>query len=165
MNVLLFAATLEASIRQEIEAVTRQAPDELQPFLTVLGKFQVEFELLLDRAQYTNVDVGRYPGVDLAALLGTDDAWQKILRDFAAAAEKKVTSLTALWMVQALVEKSGQLYHQAGANSAHPSTRLFFASLAETKNMLRRRIDGLMRVMYNEIWADIGFAPVLLGKD
>ncbi|MDR3591895.1 MAG: hypothetical protein P4N41_19750 [Negativicutes bacterium] len=165
MNVLLCAATLEASIRQEMEAVIQQAPDELQPFLAAVGKFQAGFELLLDRAQYTDVDAGRYPGVDSAALLGGDEVWQKILRDFSAATEKNLFSLTALWMTQALVEKSGQFYQQAAANSAHPATRLFFASLAETKHMLRRRVDGLMRVIYNSVWAEIGFAPFLLGKD
>lgn len=165
MNVLLCAATMEASIRQEIEAVIRQAPGELQPFWEAIGKFQVEFELLLDRAQYINVDSGRYPMVDSAALLGSDDAWQKIRQNFAIVSDKNISSLTALWMTYALVEKSGQFYQQAAANSAHPSTRLFFGSLAETKNMLRRRIDGLMRVLYNEIWAEIGFAPFLLGKD
>jgi hypothetical protein len=165
MNVLLCAATLEASIRQEIEAVTQQAPGELQPFWEVIGKFQVGFELLVDRAQYTDVDTGRYPGVDSAALLGSDETWQKIQRDFAAVPEKTISSLTALWMIQALVEKSGQFYQQAAANSAHPSARLFFSSLAETKNMLRRRVDGLMRVVYNEIWAEIGFAPFTLGKN
>jgi len=165
MNVLLCAATLEASIRQEIEAVIQTAPGELQPFWSAIGKFHVEFELLLDRAQYTDVDSSRYPGVDSVALLGSDDAWQKLLRDFAAVPDKTISSLTALWMTHTLVEKSGQFYQQAAANSPHPTTRLFFSSLAETKNMLRRRVDGLMRVLYNEIWAEIGFAPFLLGKD
>lgn len=165
MTVLQYAATLEASIRQEIELIIRQAPNELQPFLTAVGKFQVEFELLIDRAQYTNVDKSRYPEVDPAVLLGSDDNWQKITRDFAAVTGNSAPNLATLWMAQALMAKSGQLYQQAAANSAHPATRLFFSSLAETKNMLVRRIDGLTRVVYNEVWAELGFAPFLLGKD
>lgn len=165
MEQLGFAAAMEASIRQEIEHFTKQAPSELNALLGIVGKFQVEFELLLDRAQCTDINTGRYPAVDATLLLGSDDDWQVVVQKFAAAQDKTAANLTLLWMIHSLVEKSGQFYQQAGLNSAHPSTRLFMSSLTETKNMLRRRIDGVLRVMYNEIWSDIGFAPVQLGKD
>ena len=165
MNVMHCAAMLEASIRQEIEATTGQAPGELQPFLAAVGKFQGEFELLLDRAQYTDIDTGRYPEVEAMTLLGNDGDWQEVLQQIGPLGEKALAALTTIWMIQALVEKSGQFYQQAALNSAHPSTRLFFRSLTEIKGMLRRRVDGLLRVLYNQVWSDIGFAPVLLGKD
>jgi len=165
MDQLSFAAAMESGIRQEIEYIGREAPPELKPFLDIVGKFQVEFELLLDRGQCTNIDTGCYPEVDPLVLLGTDSQWQELTRVFGQVAEKSTADLTALWMIQALIEKSGQLYQQASINSAYPATRLFMRSMTEAKSMLRRRIDGLLRVLYNEMWADLGFAPLVLGKD
>lgn len=165
MDRFHFAASLEASLRKELENVSKQASPELQPFLDMVNKFQVEFELLLDRAQYTNVDTAKYPAVEATGLLGNDATWQKIVQDFGQEKDKSVEDITVLWMLQILMEKSGQFYLQAAANSAHPAARLFFSSMAEAKGMLRRRFDGMLRVLYNETWANLGFAPFILGKD
>ena len=163
MQVLRFAASLEAQIRQEVEVVMAQSPAGLQTLVTAVGHFQAEIELLLDRAQGTDVDTGRYPEVNAAALLGPDSVWQEAAAGVAR--ESTVGALASLWFLHTLTERSGQFYQQAALNSAHPSTRLFFASLAEVKAMLRRRLDGVLRALYNEAWAEVGFAPFLLGKD
>lgn len=165
MRDFQFAAAMEASIRQEIERLTDFAPQELQPALSLLGNFQAEFELLLDRVQLTNVDKGSYPSVNSETLLGADNAWQQVAERFGAAQDKTAANLAVLWSVHALMEKSGQFYQQAALNSPHPATRLLMNSLGEVKSMARRRVDALLRVMYNEIWADVGFAPAKLGKD
>ena len=165
MAYLQFAAALEASIRQAIEEITQHAPEELQPFMAAAAKYQVEFELLIDRAQYTDIDTGRYPEVELEILFGPDTAWQKLMHSFATTDDKIIANLTALWMISALIEKSAQFYQQASLNNAHPAGRLFLRSLAETKSMLRRRIDGLVRIISNEVWSDLGFSPAVLGKD
>ncbi|HMM20496.1 MAG TPA: hypothetical protein PKA10_07130 [Selenomonadales bacterium] len=165
MREFQFAAAMEASIRQELERFMESAPQELQAALTMIGRFQAEFELLLDRAQLTNVDAGSYPEVNGEFLLGADSSWQQLAGDFGVVRDKTAANLTVLWAVHALMEKSGQFYQQAALNSAHPATRLLMASLGEVKSMARRRVDGLLRVIYNEVWADVGFAPSKLGKD
>lgn len=165
MKTFQFAASLEAQIRQEVEVVVAQTPDELQAVVAAVGRFQAEFELLIDRAQYVNVDTGRYPEVDAATLLGPDGVWQEATARLGAAEETTVPGLASLWFLHTLTEKSGQYYQQAALNSAHPATRLFLGSLAEVKTMLRRRLDGLLRQLYNAAWTEVGFAPFVLGKD
>lgn len=165
MQVLRFAASLEAQIRQEVEVVMAQSPPGLQALVTAVGHFQAEIELLLDRAQGTDIDTGRYPEVNAAALLGPDSVWQEAAASVTEATDSPVVGLASMWFLHTLTERSGQFYQQAALNSAHPSTRLFFASLAEVKTMLRRRLDGVLRALYNSAWAEVGFAPFLLGKD
>lgn len=165
MKTFQFAASLEAQIRQDVEVIVAQAPAGLKAVAAAVGKFQAEFELLLDRAQYVDVDTGRYPEVDAAILLGPDGVWQEAAAELAAAEETTVPGLAALWFLHTLTVKSGQYYQQAALNSAHPATRLFLGSLAEVKTMLRRRLDGLLRQLYNAAWAEVGFAPFVLGKD
>lgn len=165
MNSLVCAASLEASIRQELENMGGHLPPTLQPFIEAIHKFQAGFELLLDRAQGVDVNKGKFPPVSARELLGEDDAWQHLTKSFSSAQDKSLTNLTALWMIYTLIEKSTQFYQQASKNSAHPAERLFFGSLAEIKGMLRRRIDSLTRIMYNELWGEVGFAPFILGKD
>ena len=164
MNGFNFAAAMEGTIRQELELISKRSSSQLQPFWEMVSKFQAEFELLLDKAQYTNIDTHSYPVVDASILLGADNVWQEIVYNFGQA-EKNNTDMAVLWMMQAATEKSGQFYIQAAANSAHPSTRIFFSSLAEAKNMLRRRFDKMLRILYNENWGNLGFAPFILGKD
>jgi hypothetical protein len=165
MNELRFAAAMEGAVRQEMEALVSQVSPELLQAISLINKFQVEFELLLDRVQCVDINTGKYPAVDAAVLLGNDEVWQKALQQLGERTVKSSIDLTVLWMIHSLVEKSGQYYHQAALNSAHPATRLLLSSLAETKNMLKRRVDSLLRVLYNGIWSEIGFAPFVLGRD
>ncbi len=165
MQVFQFAAILEAQIRQEVEVVMAQSPPELQTVVTAVGTFQAGIELLVDRAQYVDVDSGRYPEVSAAELLGPDSVWQEATAKLGTSGESTVVGLASLWFLIVLTEKSGQYYQQAALNSAHPATRLFFSSLAEVKGMLRRRLDGLLRQLYNAAWTQVGFAPFVLGKD
>jgi hypothetical protein len=165
MDPINFAATLEASIRQDFEQIIPRAPEELSPLLNLLTNIQTQFELILDRAQGTRTDIPKYPAVDAMSLLGSDEVWRKTTSDFANATNKSTTDLVILWTMLELTEKSGQFYQQAVMNSAHPATRLFLSSLVEVKAILRRRIDAVLRVMYNEIWTSLGFAPFILGKD
>lgn len=165
MRVFQFAAAMEASIRQEAERITDQVPAGLEPVLAAVAAFQAEFELLIDRAQYTDVDTGRYPEVGTTTLLGTEKVWLGAAARLKEAGANNAAVLATLWLLYSLVDKSGQFYQQAALNSAHPATRLYLSSLAEVKAMLRRRLDSLLRMVYNEVWADVGFAPFLLGKD
>jgi len=164
MKYWQFAVALEATIQEEIDNTARLAPKELQPFLVFLARYQVEFQLLLTQAIQADAP-HCYPSVELDALLGTDEAWQEIVQSYGKVLNKTRANLTILWMIMALVERSEQFYQQAGLNADYPSTRLFLRSLAETKAMLRRRIDGLLRVVSNEAWAELGFSLSAMGKD
>ncbi len=165
MKTFRFAASLEAQIRQETEAMMAQAPAELQAVVAAVGKFQAEFELLIDRAQYVDVDTGSYPEVKAEALLGPDGVWREATARLGTPGEAMMPGLVSLWFLHTLTEKSGQFYQQAALNSAHPASRLFFGTLAEVKTMLRRRLDALLRQQYNAVWAEVGYAPFVLGKD
>lgn len=165
MDSIKFAVALEASIRQEFEQAISRAPEELVPLLQLLTNVQTQFELILDRAQGTRTDLLQYPAVDTQILLGSDAVWRQVTNDFAKTADKSTADLILLWSVFSLIEKSGQFYQQAVMNSAHPTTRLFIGSLVEVKAILRRRVDAVLRVMYNEVWGTVGFAPFTLGKD
>jgi hypothetical protein len=82
-----------------------------------------------------------------------------------ASAGNTTNDLVALWAIYAALDKSAQFYRQAVLNTPYPLPRLFWGSLAEIKTMMRRRVDGLLRVMYNGIWEQIGFAPFALGRE
>ncbi|MBP2650059.1 MAG: hypothetical protein H6Q74_884 [Firmicutes bacterium] len=165
MKELRFAVALEASIRKELEDINRQALPELCPVVQIVSKFQAEFELLLDRACSTDVDLGKYPEIDAALLLGSDQDWQQAVKNFSDTNNKALANLTLLWRVLALIENSQQYYQQAALNSPYPLTKLFLSSLTQTKLILRRRLDGVLRAMYNEVWSSVGFAPFVFGKD
>lgn len=164
MRVLEFAAAMEASIRQEIEQLTAAAPPELQPVADAVAACQAEFELLIDKIRTVD-DRESYPAIEAQTLLGDEEKWRKVTAGFAACKNKTTGNLVSLWCMYGLVDRACQFYRQAAANSAHPSARLFFSSLAEVKGMLRRRIDAPLRVMHNEVWERVGFAPSIAGKD
>ncbi|MBP2653029.1 MAG: hypothetical protein H6Q73_598 [Firmicutes bacterium] len=165
MKELRFAVVLEASIRHEVEHIAKQASAELQLVLDIVSRFQAEFELLLDRACSIDVSNGKYPEVPVNVLLGSDGEWQQAIKSFTLSGDKSVANLTNLWMIIALIENSRQFYQQALLNCPYPTARIFLSSLAEIKIILRRRIDGVLRGMYNEVWAQVGFAPFVIGKD
>jgi len=159
MTPIQFAAALEASIRQEFESMIERAPQELGPLFIKLSKVQTEFELLLDRAQGINPELPQYPDVDQQELIGSDEEWRILTRDFADAPNKSIICLILLLAAVEFLDKSEQFYRQAAVNSAHPTTKFFISSMAEVKAILRRRVDGVLRVMYNQAWGELGFAP------
>jgi hypothetical protein len=165
MNSIEFAIIMETSVRQEFENVRREAPAELLPLLNLLLTLQTEYILLLEKAQIINGNTGNYPQPDDTALISSEADWQELVSAFAAVSPKQPLALTTLWMICALSEKSSQFYQQAATNTPYQTTRLFLSSLAQIKNMLKRRINGVMRIMHNDVWGEVGFAPFLLGKD
>jgi len=164
LKTFIFAARLEGQVRREVEALSARAPAEPQAVVGAVAGFQAEFELLVDRAQGADIDRGRFPPVDAGALLGPDNVWQEADGGRTAAAAGEA-GLTALWLLYALMDRSGQFYQQAANNSAHPAARLFWGSLAEVKGMMRRRLDGVLRGFYNAAWTEVGYAPFVMGKD
>jgi hypothetical protein len=159
-----FALAMEAAVQTEIAELARRAPVELHAFLALLTSYQTELHLFLTKAHQLE-SAANFPPVDLDTLLGTDAVWQDITQSYGQLPAKSTANLTTLWMVLALIDHSQQYYQQASLNAPYPATRLFFNSIAQTKAMLRRRIDGLIRVVSNETWASLGFSPTMLAKD
>ena len=164
METFVFASALEKTLLQQMGSLVGNVSPVLQPLLRSLQNFQTEFIGYLTVAAEVNVNVEAYPQVDIAIFTGNDTVWQKQAVVLASTATT-TNDLVALWAIYAALDKSAQFYRQAVLNTPHPLSRLFWGSLAEIKTMMRRRVDGLLRVMYNGIWEQIGFAPFALGRE
>jgi hypothetical protein len=164
MRPFEFANSLETVLLRQLESFSGDVSPELQPLLRSLQNSQATFLECLTLAAAVNVDSEPYPSVAVTILPGSDTVWQKQTAEFATAA-KSSQDLVALWAIYTALDKTAQFYRQAALNTPHPLTRLFWGSLAETKSLMRRRVDGVLRIMYNNIWEQIGFAPFVLGRE
>ncbi len=61
--------------------------------------------------------------------------------------------------------KTAQFYLQTAKNIEQAPQRLLLSSIAEMKLMLRRRFDGIERVVANQVWNAVGFPPGMLAKE
>ncbi|QDR80651.1 hypothetical protein [Sporomusa termitida] len=164
MLPLQFALELETALNNQITLLSANTGP--LPAMALINKFQENFYALLTVASATDVNIDKYPVVETTGLLGSDSDWQQFThRDKPATDSVNLPALTALWSVYTLFDRSAQYYQQAAANSAHPATRLFFHSLAETKKMMRRRLAGIIQSLLNHYWGQLGFAPFMLGKE
>lgn len=164
MSTLTFAASMEKGIGANIEKLKPGCSPELCNVLELLSGFQREFELVMVRAQSLSAEQNM-PELDTEHLLGSDENWRKLTGAFSVDSPPIAQDYTVLWSVHAMLDKNTQFYQQASKHSMQPQVRLFFGSVAELKLMLRRRIDGVERVVANQVWKSVGFAPGLLGKD
>lgn len=160
---LLFAADLEKNILAEVEKVVQSVSPAIRPAVHMLFLAEQGWNDLFTKKLGKNGD--QYPLPDAETLLGCDKDWQKIIESLKEAVPEGTGSLTLFWMLYALVERTVQYYQQAAANSAYPAERLFFTSLAQYKILMKKRVGSLVRIMYNHAWAELGFAPFLLGKE
>lgn len=164
MLPIQFALTLESAINTQIETITGTAAGAM-PVITLINNFQNNFFKLLTIASSIDVDTAKYPPVETAELFGSDTAWQQLAHQTnPAAVELDMNILAQLWSIFTLIDRSTQFYQQAAANSAHPATRLFFHSLAEAKKIIRGRVAGIIQMLHNHHWGQLGFAPFILGK-
>lgn len=159
--MLKFAINMEEEIIRQMEILQKNSGEELAELFGSFLKIEREFLELLKQAAKVNVDLENYSPVNAEKILG------KPLPSWGAAGENQASQQTVcvLWMVYALVEKSAQYYRQASLNSSHPALKLFMGSLGEVKNIFRGRAAACLRMAYNDIWGEIGFAPFVLGKD
>ena len=164
MGTLIFAASMEKSIGANIMKLKDGCSPELCDILELLAGFQREFEALLEQADLLSPGQSP-PELDTERLHGTDENWRRLTSAFAADMAPNTQDYAVLWSVHAMLDKNAQFYQQASKQSLQPQFHLFFASIAELKIMLRRRIDGVERVLANQVWKSIGFSPVLLGRE
>ncbi len=165
MESIDFATLLEEDIEKKVKLIRSKCPEELTLFLQLVDQCQENFLNLLRESQQVDEDVPVYPQIQTNNLVGNDEQWSQATHAFAGLGQSSVENLTWLWMIYVLFERSAQYYQQAVANCPYPAERLFLKSLVEVKSLLKRRIDGAIRILYNEVWASVGFAPFSLGKD
>ncbi|BBB93052.1 MAG TPA: hypothetical protein PKA28_01540 [Methylomusa anaerophila] len=165
MLPMKFAVLLEKSINKNLEKVRLDVSAELQPIVTLIQQTQSLIFDLLQETSDVNIDYAKLPEVNLTVLIAADDLWQKAVSSYTDAPPINTDDLIQMWTIYASIEKSAQYYQQASLNSPHPATRLFLSSLSEIKNILRRRVSGVLRMIYNDVWSEVGFAPFVLGKE
>lgn len=164
MKTLAFAASMESSIGANIEKLKPGCSAGLQGLMEQLAGYHREFEMVLVRAR--SVPAGQsLPELDTSQLLGSDERWRALSAAFTADSSPNALDYAVLWSLHAMLDKSAQFYQQASRQSVQPHVRLFFGSLAEMKVILRRRTDGIERIVANQVWKEVGFAPGLLGKE
>lgn len=162
MKSLVYAVKMEAALREFLENSRPALPTSLLPLLDDLSRIESQLELILDKAAGCT-DPVRLPAVDFSALIGPQPSTlaPKELPDD----DNAMASIVlVLWMLSGTLEKMAQYYTQAAGNSAHPALQAFCRSLAEVKKISHRRLDGLLRILYNRIWERVGFAPYTLVK-
>jgi hypothetical protein len=159
---LLFAADLERNTLAELNRILENVPSIICPALTMLIAAEEGWNELFNLIENNQQ---QYPALNTESLAGSDKEWLKVIASLKEAQFQNTDSLTIFWMLYAIAERTTQYYQQAAANSAYPDERQFFISLAKCKLLLKKRIDSIMRIMYNHAWAEVGFAPFLLGKD
>lgn len=164
MTIFQLALSMETCICKEIKELLKNAPNEIAPLFEAIHKTQTQLELLINTAMHINIDTEPFPVVDVA-ILGTNASWKALNDNYANTSKTSIEDLISLWKIYTLIEKTAQFYQQSALNSPHPAAKLFFTSLSEIKHMLRRRIQGILQIMYNHIWSEIGFSPIVFGKD
>ncbi|WP_425061011.1 hypothetical protein SCACP_17780 [Sporomusa carbonis] len=165
MLPIQFAIELETALNKQIELVSDTVQAEFTPLITLISGFQRQFLQLLSDASTVNIDREQYPAVNQDRLLGPDVAWRQFTGQNTSIIETNTQTITAIWSIYALIDRSAQYYLQAATNSAHPATGLFFHSLSQIKKILKGRLAGVIQMLYNHYWGKLGFAPFVLGKD
>ncbi|MHC1746328.1 MAG: hypothetical protein AB9895_04305 [Negativicutes bacterium] len=163
MEPMKIACELETALQRQLDLFSGASSPYLTPVLHYLIDIQVEVAESLSAAEYVNVDLAEYPPPG-DRLRNTGADWKKLVED-KLPLPAETGDIVILWSIYTAIDRMEQFYRQAALNSVHPLTRAYFTSLAEGKMFLRRRTDGLIRVLYNDIWGKVGFAPFALRKD
>lgn len=162
MDAIRYAIEMETQINKMVQLTAAEADRERMLLVEVLIKHQGKMLEVLLAAEKAGAKY--HSQIEIPALF--DEAkWQEAMADMIIHPESLVSQLSLLWMLQALYDKSFQYYRQAGYNTPMPAAKYFYSSLAEVKNMIRRRIDAASHVLSNEVWGEIGFAPYVIGKE
>ena len=163
-KTLSFAIEMEKSITANMERLQCLCSPRLEELVTRLLRCQEQFEALLEQVRATQ-DCTLSEETGSKRMLGDDAEWTMLCGKFKPDEEPQTQDFTVLWSFHSLLDKSSQFYQQASRQDPQVQLRLFFSNIAELKTVLRRRVDGVERIIANQVWAKIGFAPGLLGKD
>lgn len=164
MSPLLFAVSMEKSIAGNIEGFRGACSPELQAVLEQLLIFQKEYVEVVSLAEASKSGFNAVD-IDALKLMGKAESWALLLAEFNPEAPPAANDFSILWCVCAMLDKSAQYYQQAARYETQPQMRISLASLAQMKSALRRRISGIERVVANQVWKAVGFAPGILAKE
>lgn len=164
MKTLDFALVMEASIAEKMRVLHVDCSTDSTELLNRLLQSQLSFVQLIEQAKGSDISVPELT-MDVAGLIGSDAEWAAITARFQPGDSPVLADAAALWSVHAMLDKASQFYLQASKQVEPPQLRLFFGNLAEIKLMLRRRVGAVERILANQAWKEIGFAPGLLGKE
>lgn len=162
MNAFEMAIDIERNSIVSFTKLLQDAKPEIKTVFEAVIMQQKHIIAILESAKNIEQIQGAYPEIETGELFGEKD-WQQAVY-FLIQSNTKKEHVTALWMVYTVIEKSCQFYQQTSANTVFVPTKLFLSSIVQLKSLQRRRMDALLRTVYNEIWEAVGFAPVLLGK-
>jgi len=164
VNALLFAIAMEKSIGANLKNMQESCSPELKSVLAQLIVFQQEFEQILLQLQSPESGVG-LPTIDPVRMVGNDELWNSLSNQFQPASLPSAADYMVLCSVHAMLDKTAQFYLQTAKNIEQAPQRLLLSSIAEMKLMLRRRFDGIERVVVNQVWNAVGFPPGMLAKE
>jgi hypothetical protein len=164
MDALAFASLMEHSIIDDMEGLRGSCSPELSRAVELLIRFHGEFERLVTTAKMSAKEQ-TWPELTAAVFVGTDETWREITGSIHPGTVPLAADYTALWCIHALLDKSAQFYQQAARQNIPEQERIFLGSVAELKLILHRRMDGVERVVANQVWKSVGFPPGLLGKE
>lgn len=163
MEAIQYAIELETNLKKMIVVISEGSDQEMMLLTDVLTKHQVK---TIDLLKAMQAELGNFdPQTKVSALLD-DPEWHEAIGRISGQGESGIVSQACiLWMLYALYDKTFQYYRQASHNTPQPTSRYFYSSLAEVKNIIRRRLDAASRVLSNEVWGQVGFAPFVIGKE
>lgn len=164
-NILQFCADLEMALIENMQYILFNTENLLlKDIITDLINLHKSFINGIEQINTVNI-ISKSDYNDLVeTLIISNNLWEQATSNIADN-KTNVKNLTTIWMLISLIDKSAQLYQQAAINSAYPDTKLFYNFVAEFKVSLRKKLDSIMRVLYNDVWAQVGFAPFKLGRD
>ncbi|MBP1764450.1 MAG: hypothetical protein H6Q65_1508 [Firmicutes bacterium] len=162
MEVWQIARDLENTFQRQLDLFSGISSPWLVSIMHYLQNVQGLFLENLSEAAIVNVDTANYPSLE-ASLINENTEWNEMVENLPSL--KTTEDLVLLWSIYAAFDKLEQFYRQAALNSPHPLTRAYFQSLSENKMLFRRRIGGFLRILYNDVWGKIGFAPFVLGRE
>ncbi|MPM48924.1 hypothetical protein SDC9_95651 [bioreactor metagenome] len=166
MNACRYAFIMENSIRQEVILRMQNDTMQLKPILEMVSTCQETLINILQQV-ISKVDLSTYPELNALQVL-FDTNWTENFK-FEICKGETTEQLMDLYMnlsaLSSITERSLQFYRQAANNSAYEYEKIFFNSLAEQKKVIKRRIDSALRVVYNSLWSQVGFAPFIFGKE
>lgn len=164
MEAIQYAIALETHIKKIISVISEGSGQEMILLADVLTNHQVKTIELL---KFMQTRLGNFDAQAEVSALFDDPKLHEAIRGISGQGEggSVVSQSCILWTLYALYDRTFQYYRQASHNTPQPTDKYFYSSLAEVKNIVRRRIDAASRVLSNEVWGQVGFAPFIIGKE
>ena len=165
MKSIEFATVMESAVRANIDNLSLTASPAISMLLDIMKSGQDEFHNLMMKASIAESHSALFPEMETEMLIGNEAAWKNASSGLKASDPPNPSDIAILWCVMSMLDKSLQFYKQASHNALQPQTRLFFSSAAELKAILHRRLDGIVRILSNQVWSAVGFPPGVLAKE